>query len=171
MAKPRCGGDLAVSCSPSLRSVGRTDIARRGGVLQSLWQCPRERIASVLTNESVRTVALSLACGFASVCGSRNSPSSLSLGEFRPQHSLVPRCIPLCRNFFGFAKQNAACLRRQEKCYMDFAAGECPAFGNATFRGSIPPSPKEKAPNGAFFFWWSRKVGKVSENVPLWWRA
>jgi len=75
------------------------------------------------------------------------------------------------RNFFGFAKQNAACLRRQEKCYMDFAAGECPAFGNATFRGSIPPSPKEKAPNGAFFFWWSRKVGKVSENVPLWWRA
>lgn len=32
----------------------------------------------------------------ATVCGARNSLFSLSLGEFRPRHSLMPRCIPHC---------------------------------------------------------------------------
>jgi len=45
--------------------------------------------------------------------------------------SLLPRSTTH-RNFFGFAKQNAACLRRQEKRYTDFAAGECPLLPRST---------------------------------------
>ncbi len=62
-------------------------------------------------------------------CGARNSPVSLSLGEFRPL-----QLFRFCR------RQNVACLRRQEKRCTGYAEGECPALAYCSL---YPLSKKE----------------------------
>ena len=130
-----------VSVRPRLRSVGGMSKRSPGAFLCRSLSC--------------------LCTMFASVCGARNSRSSLSLGEFRPRHSLMPRCIPSvtndetrenrysrfsgtrCRGFLKEEYSTVSCARQRDHSWFDPLR---------------PPKIKKKHPVGVFLFlWWTRR--------------